>query len=384
MDFPNFYKSRHYKKLILVPAALMLASLALIFFNGIPSGIELKGGIRVTVLGASSVDAGLVKEKLASLSPEVSVRAFENSAGKGFEVELGNDPVLEEAAEKMSLLRNKEAALVQAELNANYLAEAAKNDSSRAGEAFEAAQKAGKLKEEVLADASALLASIKSSKSAGSDAHNAVKVADEEFNNARSAYREKILAVVRESASGAAFSVKEVGSVLSKYFFSKTQEFLLWSFLLSAIVVLIIFRSLVPSFAVIFGAFNDLVITMGAMSLFGIPLSLASVATLLMLIGFSLDTDMLLTIRVLKREGGTPQERVYGAFITGFMLNLTTIVAFGILAVVGAYLQIATYYQIGIVAVIGGVADFIATWCANAGIILWYAEKKERRRAALA
>ncbi len=114
---------------------------------------------------------------------------------------------------------------------------------------------------------------------------------------------------------------------------------------------------------------------MGAL---GVPLTLASIAGLLMLIGLSLDTDALLTVRVIKRKEGSPAERAMTALKTAFMMNLTTLVAFGVLALVATLLQIPTYYQIGVVVAIGAVADFATTWCFNAVLLLWHVERKNK------
>lgn len=380
MNIPNPYQSKHYKKLMIIPVVLVVLSLLLVAFHGIPAGVELKGGLRITVLSKGEVNTDLLKEKLAPFSNELSIRSFETPAGKGVDIEMGNNLVLEEASTKIGLLREADKALLDAEIDANYKTDLAKTDNSKAQEAYAATQKADEMRKNNLAQANAILALIKSTKTETTDAHKAFKIAEEEFSAANVGYRDQLLAIVNEAAPGSSTSLKEVGAVLSKFFFVKTQELILVSFILSAIVILLVFRSIVPSIAVIFGAVADLVITMGVMSVLGIPLSLATVSVLLMLIGFSLDTDMLLTIRVLKRTEGTPAERAFNAFSTGFMLNLTTIVAFGVLAIIGAYLRIDVYYQIGIVTVIGGIVDFIATWSANAGLILWHAEKREKHR----
>ncbi len=80
---------------------------------------------------------------------------------------------------------------------------------------------------------------------------------------------------------------------------------LAFAFLFMSITVFIIFRDFVPSLAVILAALSDIIIAIGGMSLFGIPLSVASVGAILMLIGYSVDTDILLTTRILKRKEGT-------------------------------------------------------------------------------
>jgi preprotein translocase subunit SecF len=115
---------------------------------------------------------------------------------------------------------------------------------------------------------------------------------------------------------------------------------------------------------------------MGGMGLFQIPLTLPSVAALLMLIGFSLDTDILLTTRVTKRTEGNPAERAYGAMKTGIMMAGVSILGFSVLLILSIATQISTYYQISSVVIFGLIGDIVATWGINAVIILWYTERK--------
>ncbi|MDP2717395.1 MAG: protein translocase subunit SecF, partial [Candidatus Micrarchaeota archaeon] len=88
------------------------------------------------------------------------------------------------------------------------------------------------------------------------------------------------------------------------------------------------------------------------------------------------DTDMMLTTRVVKRKEGTPAGRAFDAMKTAFLMNATTVVAFGVLTGLSIVLQIPTYYQIGAVATIGGIIDFVATWAGNAPLILHFTEGK--------
>jgi preprotein translocase subunit SecF len=96
----------------------------------------------------------------------------------------------------------------------------------------------------------------------------------------------------------------------------------------------------------------------------------------MMLVGLSLDTDMMLTIKTVKRKEGTPRERAYDAFKTGFAMTSTVIVAFVVLLALGMITHIPTYYQIGAVAVAGLFGDLIATWMLNAVLVLWFLEGK--------
>ncbi len=174
-------------------------------------------------------------------------------------------------------------------------------------------------------------------------------------------------------------SFKSVGPALSKQALNQVYWALAFAFIFMSITVFIIFRNFVPSMAVILAAFSDIIIAIGGMSLLGIPLSLASVGALLMLIGYSVDTDILLTTRVLKRREGTINERAADAMKTGF-----TMAAAAIGSMIALYLVvifIMPYAQIladiAAVLIIGLIADVMATWLMNLGILRWYMEGRK-------
>lgn len=171
-------------------------------------------------------------------------------------------------------------------------------------------------------------------------------------------------------------SFRSVGPLLSKQSLTQVYYAMGFAFLFMSITVFIIFRNFVPSMAVILAAFCDIIIAIGGMSIFGIPLSLASVSALLMLIGYSVDTDILLTTRVLKRREGTINERAKDAMTTGF-----TMAAAAIGSMVALYLVVKFFMpyaqvldQIAAVLIIGLIADVLATWLMNLGVLRWYME----------
>jgi preprotein translocase subunit SecF len=116
------------------------------------------------------------------------------------------------------------------------------------------------------------------------------------------------------------------------------------------------------------------------MSLFGIPLSLASVGGLLLLIGYSVDTDILLTTRVLKRREGTITERALDAMRTGLTMAAAAIGAMAALYIVTIFFipSAQALSNIAAVLIIGLVADVLATWLMNLGILRWYMESGRR------
>jgi len=171
-------------------------------------------------------------------------------------------------------------------------------------------------------------------------------------------------------------SVEFSGAELSQGFYQQFRLSILLAFIFMAIVVFIIFRTIIPSLAVILAAFSDIILTIVVVDLLGINLSTAGVIAFLMLIGYSVDTDILLTTRVLKRRSETINERLYGALKTGVMMTLTSIAAIAVaLFVVKGASPVLT--QIFTILLIGLSFDLFFTWFANASIIKWYSEKKE-------
>lgn len=172
-------------------------------------------------------------------------------------------------------------------------------------------------------------------------------------------------------------SVEFSGATLSQGFYQQLRLAILLAFLFMAIVVFIIFRTFIPSLAVILAALADIVMTVTVVNRIGMTLSTAGIIAFLLLIGYSVDTDILLTTRVLKKREGTINERIKGALKTGATMTLTSIaavfVAFFLVRNSSEVLR-----QIFTILLIGLGFDLFNTWFANASIIKWYAEKKER------
>lgn len=169
------------------------------------------------------------------------------------------------------------------------------------------------------------------------------------------------------------YNVEVMGAALGASFFKQAGIALLVSFILMAIVVIAYFRVWIPSLAVIAAAFSDIVVTMAIFNLTGIKLSTAGVAAFLMLIGYSIDTDILLTSRVLKRKEGTVMERIYSSISTGMTMTITTIT---VVTVALIFVQSETIRQIMLIILIGMFVDMIMTWIQNVAILKLYLEKK--------
>lgn len=168
-----------------------------------------------------------------------------------------------------------------------------------------------------------------------------------------------------------AVNIRSLGSSVGEAFFQEAQMWGLVAVLIMSVVIFIAFRTLVPSLAVIFAAVTDIVVALGGMSLFGIEMTLGSMAGLLMLLGYSVDTDILLSTRVLKQRKRDLRERIRSSILTGSTMTMAAVAAFTVLWAVSPS---TTLDQIASVIVIGLLADLPVTWLGNASILKWYVE----------
>lgn len=177
-------------------------------------------------------------------------------------------------------------------------------------------------------------------------------------------------------------SYNEIGPVLSEEAMGQIYVAMIFAFLFMAVTVFIVFREPVPSVAIILAALCDILIALGGMSIFKIPLSIASVGALLMLIGYSVDTDILLTTRLLKRREGTVESRAKNAMYTGLTMSFAAIAAMGVLFVVTKLImpEATTLSNISAVLVIGLIGDILSTWLMNLGILKTYIDWRQSKK----
>ncbi|MCX8195060.1 MAG: hypothetical protein N3G22_03070 [Candidatus Micrarchaeota archaeon] len=366
MEVPNIYQG-NYKLLVIVP--ILLTVVALSFIPMIKLGVDFKGGVLVVMQAKSPVDEQAVASELAKRGFKVSsIKSLPNPAGYQVEVEVERVESLTQADElkdaffslvdEVSRLEADVAATNHsAEATAKYLEGRKKIDSAANG-----IFKIAKMDENASA-----YQSTNELKQAVSRTYR--KVVDENSDKLREALSEL---VKYESAK-----FNEVSASLSAKFLEKAAAVGLYSVIIVSIVVFLIFRTFVPSIAVLVGAAFDLLMALGFMGAFGIPLTLASFAALLMVIGFSLDTNVLLTMRVVKRREGTARQRAYESMKTGTTMSLAIIIAFVCLYVLAIVTHINTYYEISTVALGGLIGDLFCTWLLNAPIVVAYMERKE-------
>ena len=172
------------------------------------------------------------------------------------------------------------------------------------------------------------------------------------------------------------FSSNYISPELSLSFFSQTLKILIISFVLMSLVIFFYFRDFLPSTFVILSVLFDIIVVIGILNFFSFEFSIAGIGALLMLIGYSIDTDILLTNRVLKEEGENHFEKVFFAFKTGTLMSFTTLVA-GTSALILTNSEII--FEIALILVIGILVDYISTWFSNAPLLLWVIEKRKKK-----
>ncbi len=179
-----------------------------------------------------------------------------------------------------------------------------------------------------------------------------------------------------KGVEGDNITIRSVGPSISARFLREAIKAIVFAFAFMAVVIFIRFRTLVPSFAVVLSAFSDVVTTFAIMILLGIELSPGSIVALLLLIGYSVDTDILLTTRLTARKIGSFEERLLEAMKTGMTMSMTTLA--GVVAVLLVTTS-AVLREIAAVITIGLLVDIINTWIQNARILQWHLERSRAR-----
>src|SRR3989338_2529903 len=283
--------SNHYKKLFILPIAILLISLFIIVSHYQRTGdimdkdVSLKGGISVTIYTEKEVDLDNLKDYLLTLFTDVNVRKV---AEFGTEKQLG-----------------------------------------------------------IIVDISEL-----------------------EETKLKSSLSEKLGLELTDDN----YSVEVSGASLGASFYNQMLRGILFAFLFMSIVVFIIYRSVITSLAVIQAAVFDIIVPLAFANLIGLKISTAGISAFLLLIGYSVDTDILQTTRMLKRTEGTPLDRMFQSLPTGLTMTFATLAAVSVGYFISASLEIKEMF---LILIVGLTMDVIATYFVNSGILYWYTERKK-------
>ncbi|AHL23002.1 protein translocase subunit SecF [Thermococcus nautili] len=179
----------------------------------------------------------------------------------------------------------------------------------------------------------------------------------------------KIINLLKQKYPNAEYTHSEVLPTFGELAKKQGIKAIAFAFLAMAVVVFLFFRNPVSSLAIIFSALSDMTIAVAMMGVFGIQLTTATIAALLMLIGYTVDSNILLTTKLTRRKEDTIEEAYLSAVSTGFTMSTTTLGALFMLWLISTS---PTIDNIAIVLIFGLLADFMNTWIFNAGVLRWY------------
>lgn len=150
----------------------------------------------------------------------------------------------------------------------------------------------------------------------------------------------------------------------------------IFALIVGAALIYMYLRYSIPSTAVILAAISTIIFTIAIVDLMQMRISTAGIAAFLMLIGYSVDTDILLSTRVLKSSTGTVYERIVSTIKTGLTMTGATLIA-AVIALLFA--QSDVIKEIMTIVAIGIIGDVFFTWIQNAGILRIYLERHGRK-----
>lgn len=188
--------------------------------------------------------------------------------------------------------------------------------------------------------------------------------------------RDKLVATVESLFPGLTstqYSVEVTGPSIGEQLFSQAMWGLLAAFISMGIVVWFSYKTPFPVFGIILAAASNMIITLAIFNLTGERLSAAGVAAFLMVLGYSVDTDILLASRLLKRADAPFKARLLSAIKTSFLMTATTAAAVFAALI---FTNSDTIKQIMFILAIGLVIDVIITYMQNANLLRMYLEKK--------
>ncbi len=339
VNFSEMY-DKHYKTILIIPALLLVLSLSFLVYFYVQNDdimykdVSLTGGTTISLF--TDINSAELESKLLQQISDLEVRTLMDNTGK---------------QTKVSVVVQEDKTDLAIEIIEDFLGYSLNTENSSI-ESTSAALSSNFYKQ--------LLSSI---------ALAFFWMSAVVFLIFGSGKRLKLLVVVLNIILGILLGKAMVGS------FSALK--IMAVILLGGFLFFTYIKNSIPSFSVILSAFSDLVMTLAVVNLMGMRLSTAGIVAFLMMIGYSVDTDILLATRVLQRKNSSSiNQEIFDAFKTGVTMTLTSLVAVATAFIV-VYNFGSVLNQIFTILLIGLSFDLFNTWVTNTGIIKWYAEKNK-------
>jgi preprotein translocase subunit SecF len=162
------------------------------------------------------------------------------------------------------------------------------------------------------------------------------------------------------------YSLQFVGPELGEAFFYQISTLLAIAYVLLFITNLYIYKKPVVAITIILSSIANIIVVFGIMNLLGLKISFAGFSSLLILIAFAIDANVILATKILS---GTLEE-FYDQYKKGLITGLTINASLIISMLIVLFLSNSPFLiNIAQIQTIGFIADVFNTWILNAAII---------------
>jgi preprotein translocase subunit SecF len=357
----KFITEKNYKRLMIIPIIMLVIFLFLILvYPGVQQGIDLKGGNQLILRYDEKRDfQGLDQELLNNFSVmEAKVSETVSPTEYGLLIEYSHQPDIEEVrAQKESLdylnsniedLKSQAKSLLDPLLEKGFLTSANVNE-------IDIINNKDDLKTYV---------------------NESIVLANDNFNSEVIDFIKGYLNLKEDQ--NVRTQTREVSATLGDDFVKSSVTVGLFAFIFLVLVILFFFKEIVPSGLIIFSAIFDVLAGLAGMALLGLSLSLTTIPALLMLVGYCVDTNILLSTRLLKQRKGDVFSAANNSMSTGLTMTFTTLATVVVMMVISYFTQMYVILEIATILFFGLIGDLFSTWCFNGPVLIRYILHKNK------
>ncbi len=146
------------------------------------------------------------------------------------------------------------------------------------------------------------------------------------------------------------------------------------AFVLVALVSLFYFRNAWQAFSNVVSIISDIINIIGVLDIIGFSFSTASIAGILMIMGYSADRNIILATNILKRKEATMKYRLVHTIKTSLTMDAAALATFLVLFFGTSN---STIHSIAIILIVGVIFDDFTVWILNGSTQLFGLKYKE-------
>lgn len=164
-------------------------------------------------------------------------------------------------------------------------------------------------------------------------------------------------------------SINSQSALIASSFLRDSMWIMVLAFFLMSLVIYYNFKSIIPAVSIVGSTLLDVIGILGVFALFDIKFSVATIGALLMVIGYSTDSDVLLASNLLKGRGDNIMGRIKKAAKTEATMVVSAMATYLIMLLLS---NVSIIQHIALVLFISIIFDVINTWILSAGLQRMY------------